>query len=612
MLLGQGSEPAYNGQAVEDPTTTEGATLSLDPEPTAEVSPGSVISGRYRVDELIAKGGVGAVYRGTHLLLRKRVAIKVLHAGADREIVQRFEREALAGAHVQHPNVASATDFGQLDDGSYFLILEHVRGRTLHDEIMHGALPVKRAVHIARQVASALEGCHARGVVHRDVKPRNVMIVDGEYLVAKLIDFGFAKVQLERLSVPEGRYADKARVTMVGTVFGTIAYLAPEAVTGMDAVDTRSDLYALGIMFYEMLAGRRPFEHRDAATLFMMHREAPVPSIDDYAPEPVPAPIQDVVRRLLEKDPAQRFASAFEVIDAIDRAMVRSNVTPMATAPFLTSAPRPIDSTPPPPSSATPTVAPAPADYAPRRARATSRAGWIGGGAAFVVAAVLAWMGVAHLAASTAPTAIVPSAPTEPLHAPAVATSRVEAPEASAKSAPPNPDREALRGAIKQRAWRLAEASALGLVARDPEAFADTEISAATRDTLVALHREGDDRAEELMNALVAMGPRGLDVLYDTIQTRGGSRAALRVTALLRKPDVNAAATPELRIAFALRDATCDGKLLLLERAVNEGDSRSLTALEAPGCPRRQQVEQAAIDLRKRLADHAQEHASAH
>src|SRR5262245_16347827 len=212
-------------------------------------------------------GGMGAVYRGEHLLLKKRLAIKILHPEIENlpELVSRFEREAIAGAHVQHANVAAATDFGELEDGSFFLVLEYIRGHTLHHAMKQGRFEPERAVNIARQIAAALGAVHAMGIVHRDVKPRNVMLIEGEADVAKLIDFGLAKVPVDEIAESRRssaldeaeragrRNSDGDRITDVGVIFGTIAYLAPEAAYGMDAVDERADLYALGVMLYEML-----------------------------------------------------------------------------------------------------------------------------------------------------------------------------------------------------------------------------------------------------------------------------------------------------------------------------------------------------------------------
>ncbi len=283
---------------------------------------GRVISERYRIDDLLGMGGMGAVYRGYHLLLHKQVAIKVLHANIKNlpELVARFDREAIAGAHVVHPNVAAATDLGKLDDGSHFLVLEYVPGETLHDLIHRERLSVARAVHIARQIASALAATHARGIVHRDLKPSNVMLAAGPGDVAKLIDFGLAKVPVDQVTgapAPAGPAAAGARITGMGVIFGTVAYLAPEAAGGMDCVDARADLYALGVILYQMLAGRHPFNAVKSVELFAQHRfEAPPPLLE-AAPH-VPPELAAIVMRLLAKDPAARHASCTELIAAPD------------------------------------------------------------------------------------------------------------------------------------------------------------------------------------------------------------------------------------------------------------------------------------------------------
>ncbi|AUX37978.1 MULTISPECIES: serine/threonine-protein kinase [Sorangium] len=298
---------------------------------------GRVISKRYRIDEVIAMGGMGAVYRGEHVHMHKRVAIKILHPDTERlpELVQRFEREAIAGAHIQHRNVATATDFGEAEDGSFFLVLEYVRGTTLHEIIRRGPMPAARAAVIARQLAAALGATHAMSIVHRDVKPRNVMVVEPQGDLVKLIDFGLAKVSVDQLrrsvASPESTRMEgeplPVRLTTAGVIFGTIAYLAPESALGMDFVDERADLYALGLIFYEMLAGKHPFLAKDPVELFNQQRSAPVPAIAEHAPGvAVPPAIEAVVRRLLEKQPRARFESAAELIAALDAACAASGI----------------------------------------------------------------------------------------------------------------------------------------------------------------------------------------------------------------------------------------------------------------------------------------------
>lgn len=307
---------------------------------------GSLISERYRVHELIGQGGMGSVYRGEQVHLRKQVAIKVLQPSAQNlpQIVARFEREAVAGAHIQHPNVVSATDFGQLADRSYFLILEYVEGPPLREVITSAPLPARRALHIARQIASALEAVHAKGIVHRDVKPQNVLLAAHDQV--KLIDFGLSKVNLQLLS-NERREAVRQgqELTAVGEVLGTPRYLAPEAVRGMDAVDARSDLYALGIILYEMLSGRSPFDVSDGPASFRKRLIHDAPPLSQRAPGVAIRPdVEAIVMRLIQRDPTQRYPTATDLIAAIDEVIAAIDGAPRQlerTAPMDPGAPGP-------------------------------------------------------------------------------------------------------------------------------------------------------------------------------------------------------------------------------------------------------------------------------
>src|SRR5689334_327996 len=264
---------------------------------------GRVLSERYRIEALLGEGGMGAVYLAEHVLMRKRLAVKVLHAEMTRlpEMVARFEREAMAAAHIEHPNVAAATDFGKLDNGAFFLVLEYIEGSSLRDLIEKGPLATQRALHIAHQIASALARANALGIVHRDLKPENVMLVDrdGDPDFVKVLDFGIAKVPVGELA-SRGSANDGGQVlTQLGMVYGTPEYMAPEQALGQE-VDARADLYALGVILFEMLAGVRPFDAESKVTLLGMKVTSDPPTIaSKNASVEVPERVQAVVRQLL-------------------------------------------------------------------------------------------------------------------------------------------------------------------------------------------------------------------------------------------------------------------------------------------------------------------------
>jgi serine/threonine-protein kinase len=270
---------------------------------------GQLVADRYQVEELLGVGGMGSVYRARHVQLRKIVALKTLHPEMTRlpEAVARFEREAIAASRIDHKNVAAATDFGRLKDGTFYLILEYVEGESLR-EYLHRekCLDWRQSLHVARQIADALKAAHGQGIVHRDLKPENVMLVsrpDGPSHV-KVLDFGIAKVPLEGHS---------AGITAIGSVLGTPAYMSPEQCAG-SATDARSDLYSLGIILYEMVNGRLPFATSDALALLSHHlASAPAPMNRD-----VPQGVGDLIFILLEKEPRNRVQTASELLGNID------------------------------------------------------------------------------------------------------------------------------------------------------------------------------------------------------------------------------------------------------------------------------------------------------
>ena len=300
---------------------TEPSPIPTETDPLV----GTTVAGRYRIEGLLGSGGMGAVYRAEHVHMRKTVALKVLHrefVGVN-EVVARFEREAIAAGRIEHPNVAPATDFGKLDDGSFYLVLEFVDGKSLRQLIAEGPIGWERAVAIARQVVSALVAAHAAGIVHRDLKPDNVMLVtqpDGTERV-KVLDFGIARVTL---SEPQ---RDATHLTKVGAVMGTVAYMSPEQALG-EEVDERTDLYALGVILHEMIAGRAPFDADTAAQILAKQiTEAPPP-----LPPGAPAPLGALVGELLRKTAIERPPSARVVLERL-QGMKSGSTVAVATQP---------------------------------------------------------------------------------------------------------------------------------------------------------------------------------------------------------------------------------------------------------------------------------------
>jgi serine/threonine-protein kinase len=296
------------------------------------IAAGTLIAERYRVISVLGEGGMGIVYLAEHVHMRKRAAIKVLlpQWTSTSEVVARFEREAVAAGAITHPNVAAATDFGRLADGSFFLVLEYLEGRTLRSELEAGALSPVRALTIARGIALGVAAAHAKGIVHRDLKPENVMLVqrDGDPDFVKVLDFGIARV--------EARVASDGQVlTSAGAILGTPDYMAPEQALG-GSIDARADVYSLGVMLFEMLTGECPFGG-GAVTLLRQHILTPAPPVPDVVA--VPAETRALVARLLEKEAGARYASAMDVVPVIEQCLGALGPTRPAPAVVLSSSP---------------------------------------------------------------------------------------------------------------------------------------------------------------------------------------------------------------------------------------------------------------------------------
>ena len=526
---------------------------------------GRIIADRYRIVESIGAGGMADVYRGEHIQMRKRVAIKVLNPATERlpELVARFEREAIAGAQVHHPNVAIATDFGKMDDGSFYLVLEYIRGKTLRNELDElRTLPAPRAALVAMQVAAALGAAHDAGVVHRDLKPANVMLVEGERDFVKLIDFGFAKVDEARLSTTPGDAPFGRPLTGIGQMFGTPPYMAPESIGGMDAVDSRSDLYSLGVLLYEMLCGRRPFEVEDRVELFGRKANEAAPPLSLFA-EHVPEELEAITMRLLEREPSSRFANAHEVEEAL---------RPLTVIPSI--APVPTPSLPPEASDAPP------APSATRRSL-----GPLAFGLAVGLVLVIGVGVVVRKLAGRAPPP--PNELVAPSSAPAIEASAAPSSEPAAAS----PRAELWKAVAKHDPRRGAQA-VIALADVEPAAFREPDVIAAAANLAATMDALDAGVANTMFDLFSQkLGAEGVDVLFELVRTRGAERGpGKRAMDLLRDERVVSKASPALRVLLELRAAPCPRKRELFERAATEGDARmllELRSLRGSPCPKR-------------------------
>ncbi len=616
---------------------------SPSPEPTPTPAPtslvGQVVSGRYRIQKLIGEGGMGAVYLAEHTHMRKRVALKLLHAemSQDEEVLARFRREAEAAAHVEHPNVAAATDFGQTEDGAFFLVLEYVEGTSLRDALKGGALSPARALHVARQMAFALDRAHGAGIVHRDLKPENVMLVhkgdDPDFV--KVLDFGIAKVE------PHPQRDATQPLTRLGTILGTPEYMAPEQALG-ETVGPAADLYAVGVILYEVLTGKHPFDADDRMAVLSMHIVAPVPKMSDRNPMiDVPPPIEDLVRRLLEKDAKLRPTGARALVDAIDVAAAQSGIElPHTTSHGFGRASNPdlFRSPQPPPSSDA--LAPrlsqpwnendalAKTDYGlpastalPASAAHTQR-----GPAAKALPSLPAFLEPLTKLPRNVLIAIAAAVPVFVLllvvtvivarrSSATDATTEGPGPAAGGKAQAPRVNRasaEKLRAAVaegvpalealatefpedpavhKQLAQALADGNRLAdmlgmlktLLKLDKDAVDDKLMDAVVRATV---RSETSDEAFAMLEG--PLGPRGIDTLVEISTNKAmPPNIQKRAAKSLARADVRANASPATSVMLDLKAAKkCEDKRDLLDRVKESGDARVLPSLKAMKSPR--------------------------
>ncbi|MHB8420837.1 MAG: protein kinase domain-containing protein [Myxococcales bacterium] len=277
--------------------------------PGADPLVGAVLD-RYRVLKKLGEGGMGTVYAVEHVMLQKRMAMKLLRADLSRnqDLVTRFQNEAIAASRIGQENIVAVTDFGRTPEGLVYFVMEELQGCSLGDALRaEGRLSLPRALHIAAQVCRALSAAHSAGIVHRDLKPENIVLVPREGMAdfVKVLDFGISKMT-ER---PTGE-----RLTQQGMIVGTPEYMSPEQGSGSQ-VDARSDIYALGVVMFEMLTGRLPFQGDNALQILMRHQTQAPPALSEAAPgvPAVPA-IESFVKKALAKRPEDRHQSMAECL----------------------------------------------------------------------------------------------------------------------------------------------------------------------------------------------------------------------------------------------------------------------------------------------------------
>jgi serine/threonine-protein kinase len=299
------------------------------------VSAPTQIATRYRIDRRLGAGGMSTVFLATDSVLERAVAIKLLaeHLAEDEDFVARFRREALSAARLQHPNVVQVFDSGRdPESGRHYIVMEYVDGPSAADLLREQKrLEIDQTVAIVRDACHGLDYAHRAGVIHRDVKPGNLLL-SNETGITKLADFGIAKA------------AEQTRITQVGSVLGTAAYLSPEQARG-DEAGPASDTYSLGVCAYQFLTGRLPHEYTSLTELALKQQQETVEPITEFRPE-VPRELDDAIRLCLEREPASRYRSALEMAEAIEAGL--HGVTTDATRRLTlsdTDATRAIDAT---------------------------------------------------------------------------------------------------------------------------------------------------------------------------------------------------------------------------------------------------------------------------
>jgi serine/threonine-protein kinase len=292
---------------------------------------GQMLDDKYRIDELLEVGGMGAVYVGSHTRLQKRVAIKVLRSELTEatEMVERFLREAVAASRIGHENIVEVTDIGKAQNGSPFIVMELLEGENLAARIRRvGPMPLPQACHIAIEILSAMDAAHRAGIVHRDLKPENVFLArQSRAETVKVLDFGISRM----VQAEEG----DGRLTLTGLVMGTPYYMAPEQACGEPDITAAADIYAAGVILYEMVTAKVPFEATNYNSLIYKVLSGQFPPARTFVP--LPEPLEQIIYRAMALKPGDRFGSALEMMQLLEQFAPPSPSQPFALLPWTPS-----------------------------------------------------------------------------------------------------------------------------------------------------------------------------------------------------------------------------------------------------------------------------------
>ena len=295
---------------------------------------GTVINDRYKILKLVGTGGMGSVYLAEHEILRKKVALKILHyeQSKRKDTVERFKREAIAASNIGQDNIVDVTDFGYTEEGNAYFVMEYVEGRSLADVMKEKhILPLEFAVSVASQIAVALYSAHGKGIIHRDLKPENILLTtkDNVYPFVKIVDFGISKILQDDVT-PDERFRT---LTKSGAIFGTPEYMSPEQAAG-ESVEPASDIYSLGVIMYEMLTGRLPFFDDNYMKILHKHQyefpELPSNINPDIQPD-----VNAIIMKCLEKKPFNRYGTMLLLANDLKNIYVKYKLEDKLSLAFL-------------------------------------------------------------------------------------------------------------------------------------------------------------------------------------------------------------------------------------------------------------------------------------